>query len=158
MKSIALRIPQRRVLSMAKKSKPVKKTVLFLCTHNSARSQMAEGLVNTLYAERYAALSAGVQPTEVNPYAVEVMKELGIDLSKHRSKSITEFQGQEFDYVVTVCDNARETCPFFPGKTVLHQSFEDPAAVHGDVQQILSVFREVRDQIRDWLERVFAEE
>ena len=141
---------------MVKSTKKKKKRVLFLCTHNSARSQMAEGLLNTLYHKTYEAYSAGVQPTQVNPYAIEVMKELGIDISNHSSKHINEFQDEHFDFVVTVCDNARETCPFFPGKIVLHQSFDDPSSFHGSIEESLAVFRQVRDQIKDWLERTFG--
>ena len=91
----------------------MKKKVLFICTHNSARSQMAEGILRTLYGDRYEAYSAGTQPTKVNPYAIKVMSEIGIDISNHRSKSAEEFRGKEFDYVVTVCDNVKEACPFF---------------------------------------------
>lgn len=141
---------------MVKNKAHQKKTVLFLCTHNSARSQIAEALLNSLYGDRYTAESAGVQPTKVNPYAIEVLKEIGIDVSASQSKSVTQFQKKSFDIVVSVCDNARETCPFFPGKTVLHQSFEDPAGFHGDSETSLQVFRQVRDQIKDWIERVFG--
>ncbi|RKY02042.1 MAG: arsenate reductase ArsC, partial [Spirochaetes bacterium] len=105
----------------------MKKTILFICTHNSARSQMAEGLVNYYYSEYFQAKSAGTIPTMVNPYALAVMKELGIDISHQRSKPIEEFRNKTFDIVVTVCDSARETCPFFPGKIVLHRGFEDPS-------------------------------
>lgn len=132
-----------------------KKSVLFICTHNSARSQMAEGLLNAMYGSKYAAYSAGVQPSNVNPYAVEVMKELGIDLSKHYSKSIEDFRDMKFDYVVTVCDNAKETCPFFPGKKVLHQGFDDPSKFDGGVEDTLSAFREIRDQIKEWIMEIF---
>jgi arsenate reductase len=135
-----------------------KKTVLFLCMHNSSRSQIAEGLLNSIYGNYYQAYSAGTEPQQVNPYAIEVMKELGIDLSDHKSKSITLFQDQHFDYVVTVCDKARETCPFFPGKIILHQSFEDPSTFHGTIEETLIVFRQVRDQIKEWIMRTFAEE
>ena len=106
-------------------------TVLFLCTNNSARSQMAEGLLNTLFKEKYKAFSAGINPKKVNSYAIEVMKELGIDISNHTSKSIEEFRNMTFDFVVTVCDNAKEICPFFPGKKVLHKSFEGEGAFYG---------------------------
>ena len=110
-----------------------KQKVLFICTHNSARSQMAEGLLNALYGDRYEAYSAGTQPTEVNPYAIKVMAEMGIDISKHRSKSVEEFRGKKFDYVVTVCDHAKETCPFFPGgEKYLHQGFKDPSDLRGE--------------------------
>ncbi len=134
-----------------------KKRVLFVCTHNSARSQMAEGLVNKLYQDRNQAFSAGTEPGEVNVYAVAVMLEMGIDISHHRSKSITEFLDQNFDTVITVCDNARESCPFFPGgKKHLHKGFEDPAAFQGSQVETLAAFRRIRDQIRDWLKIEFA--
>ena len=128
-----------------------KKTVLFLCTNNSARSQMAEGLINSLFKTKYTAYSAGIKPSTVNPYAIEVMKEIGIDLSKHYSKNINDFQGQEFDFVVTVCDNAKETCPFFPGKKVIHKSFKDPAAFQGSIKETLEKFRKIRDEIKNWI-------
>lgn len=120
-----------------------KKNVLFLCTHNSARSQMAEGLLRKLSGQRYAVQSAGIRPTQVNPLAIQVMKEIGIDISNHRSKSIDEFQGTSFDVVVTVCDHAKETCPFFPGKNVLHQGFRDPITYEE--------FQQVRDEIKQWI-------
>jgi len=131
-----------------------KKRVLFLCTHNSARSQMAEGLLRTLYGSHYEAYSAGINPTNLNPYAVEVMKEIGIDISSHRSKNIEEFQGMNFDYVVTVCDYAKEACPFFPGKK-LHKGFEDPAGFQGTIEETLEVFRHTRDEIKQWIENTF---
>ncbi len=132
-----------------------KKSVLFVCTHNSARSQMAEGLLRHLYGDKYEVASAGTLPGEVNPYAVAVMKEIGIDISRHRSKSVEEFRGKTFDIVVTVCDHARETCPFFPGKRVLHRGFEDPSRARGTPEEILQKFREVRDEIFLWLKENF---
>ena len=134
----------------------MKQKVLFICTHNSARSQIAEGLLRTLCGNRYESYSAGVQPTEVNPYAVEVMKELNIDISMHRSKNIEEFRGMIFDYVVTVCDNAKESCPFFPGKIVLHQGFEDPVGFHGNRERTLEIFRRIRDEIKIWITETFV--
>jgi arsenate reductase len=128
-----------------------KKKVLFICTYNSARSQMAEGLLNTLYGDKYKAFSAGIKKTSVNPYAFEVMKEIGVDLSKHYSKNIDEFQFITFDYVVTVCDNTKESCPFFPGKKILHRNFEDPANFNGEIEETLVVFRKVRDEIKVWI-------
>ena len=133
-----------------------KQTVLFLCTHNSARSQMAEGLLNTLFKSKYQAFSAGIIPKQVNPYAIEVIKELGIDISDNRSKSIEEFRDITFDFVVTVCDNAKETCPFFPGKKILHKGFEDPANFNGEIKETLSVFRKVRDKIKQWIVENFG--
>ena len=129
-----------------------RKRVLILCTGNSARSQMAEGLLRDLAGERFEVASAGVSPTQVRPEAIAVMRELGIDISHHRSKSVDEFAAQQFDYVITVCDNANEQCPVFPGNTKrIHWSFDDPAAAQGDEQSRLAVFRRVRDQIRQQL-------
>lgn len=133
-----------------------KKRALILCTGNSARSQMAEGLLRQDAGDRFEALSAGVEPSHVRPLAVAAMREIGIDISGQRSKSVEEFSGQEFDYVITVCDNANERCPVFPGRTTrLHWSFEDPAAADGDEAAQLAVFRRVRDEIRARL-REFA--
>ena len=130
-----------------------RKRVLILCTGNSARSQMAEGLLRHLAAERFEVASAGVAPGHVRPEAVEVMRELGIDISSHRSKSVDEFLEQEFDYVITVCDNANEQCPVFPGRTKrIHWSFDDPAAAQGDESARLGFFRRVRDEISERLE------
>lgn len=130
-----------------------KKRVLILCTGNSARSQMAEGLLRKIGGDKFEVESAGIAPSLVRPEAVEAMREIGIDVSGHRSKSADEFVGQNFDYIITVCDNAKETCPVFSGQaTRIHQSFEDPppeAAL--DYQSRLKIFRRVRDEIRDWL-------
>ena len=134
----------------------MKKRVLFVCTHNSARSQMAEALLNKLYGDKYEAYSAGVEPREINPYAIKAMAEVGIDISKQRSKSIKEFLGQKFDYVVTVCDYARENCPFFPGEEIIHKSFEDPAEVEGSEEEIMERVRHVRDEIKKWIEVTFG--
>ena len=134
------------------------KKVLFLCTHNSCRSQMAEGLLNSIYGTRFIAYSAGIKPTNVNPYAIEVMKEIGIDISKHYSKSIEDFKDSNFNFVVTVCDNAKETCPFFPGKKILHKSFEDPAKINGSIEEILNLFRKIRDEIKTWIVDTFEKE
>jgi arsenate reductase (thioredoxin) len=120
--------------------------VLILCTGNSARSQMAEGLIRHLSGGRYEVHSAGTHPTTVNPLAIKAMEEIGIDISDQWSKSVDEFRGEEFDYVITVCDNAAENCPVVPGKTKrVHWSFEDPAAAEGTETQRLEVFRRVRD-------------
>ena len=130
-----------------------KKRVLILCTGNSARSQMAEGLLRHFGGDKFAVESAGVAPSSVRPEAIEAMREIDIDISAHRSKSADEFVGQEFDFIITVCDNAKETCPVFPGKaTRIHQSFEDPPPeTVGDYESRLEVFRRVRDEIRDWM-------
>lgn len=135
-----------------------KKRALILCTGNSARSQMAEGLLRHDGGTRFEASSAGTKPGHVRPEAVAAMLELGIDISHHRSKSVDEMLGQEFDYVITVCDNARESCPVFPAQTKrLHWSFDDPAAATGDEPARLAVFRRVRDEIRARL-RAFIEQ
>jgi arsenate reductase (thioredoxin) len=132
------------------------KRALILCTENSARSQMAEGLLRHDAGDRFEVASAGVEPTRVRPEAIEVMREIGIDISDHRSKSVDEFAGQDFDYVITVCDNANERCPIFPGVTKrIHWSFDDPAAVAGDIDTRLDKFRRIRDEIRHRL-RLFA--
>jgi len=129
-----------------------RKTVLILCTGNSARSQIAEGLLRHDAGDRFEVESAGTKPSQVRPEAIAVMKELGIDISGHRSKSVDEFAERKFDYVLTVCDNAKESCPIFPGHANrLHRDFEDPAAVGGSENERLAVFRRVRDQLRDYL-------
>ena len=123
--------------------------VLILCTGNSARSQMAEGLLRHDAGKVYEVFSAGTKPTHVRPEAISVMREVGIDISSHRSKSVDEFAGQDFDYVITVCDNAKESCPVFPVKTRrIHWSIEDPAAVKGSEEERLSAFRRVREELR----------
>lgn len=143
-----------------------KKKILFLCTHNSARSQMAEGLLRAIYGDRYEAYSAGVSATSVNPYAVQAMKEIGIDISSQYSKTPKEFQNLIFDMAVTVCDRAKVSCPIcstnleipteYPrARGVIHKSFEDPAAVVGSEEEKLKVFRQVRDEIKDWIFQVF---
>jgi arsenate reductase len=130
----------------------MKQRVLILCTGNSARSQMAEGLLRHDAGDRFDVASAGTRPGHVRPEAVEVMQELGIDLSSHRSKHVEEFAGQRFDFVLTVCDNARESCPVFPGHgTRLHHAFDDPAALEGTDAERLAIFRRVRDEIREFL-------
>ena len=130
----------------------MKKRVLILCTGNSARSQMAEGLLEHDARDRFEVESAGTKPGRVRPEAIVVMKELGIDISGHRSKHVQEFKDQSFDYVITVCDNAKESCPVFPGHlNRIHKGFEDPAALQGTEKERLSLFRRVRDEIRDYL-------
>ena len=131
------------------------KRILILCTGNSARSQMAEGLMREALPGNAEVFSAGTKPSFVRLEAITVMAELGIDLGGHRSKSVDEFAGQEFDYVITVCDNANEACPVFPGKTKrLHWPYEDPASVVGSREEREAAFCKVRDQIRarihDW--------
>jgi arsenate reductase len=129
-----------------------KKRILILCTGNSARSQMAEGLLRHDAGDRFEVFSAGTKPSHVRPEAVTAMRELGIDISGHRSKGVDEFTGQHFDYVLTVCDNAKESCPIFPGKAVtIHHNFEDPATLQGSEEERLALFRRVRDEIREYL-------
>ncbi len=130
----------------------MKERVLILCTGNSARSQMAEGILRHDAADRFEVESAGTKPGHVRPEAVAVMKELGIDISGHRSKHVDEFKSQSFDYVLTVCDQAKESCPIFPGDSKrLHRAFHDPAAYQGTEEERLPVFRRVRDELRDYL-------
>ena len=134
-----------------------KKRILFICVHNSARSQMAEGLVNALYGDRFQASSGGTEATRVHPAAIKAMAEIGIDISGHRSKSIDEFRDQRFDYVVMVCDDKQLDCPFFPGgKEYIHHAFDDPAVCTGTEEEILACFRRSRDVIRAWIEGVFV--
>lgn len=133
-----------------------KKRVLILCTGNSARSQMAEGLLRHDAGKRFEVESAGTKPSFVRPEAIAAMGELGIDISGHRSKSVKDFDGQKFDYVITVCDSARESCPvFFGGADRLYKSFDDPAAFDGSEEDRLNLFRRVRDELRGYL-REFA--
>jgi arsenate reductase len=133
-----------------------KKRVLILCTGNSARSQMAEGLLRHDAGEQFEVESAGTKPSSVRPEAIIAMRELGIDIGGHRSKSVKEFDGQKFDYVITVCDSARESCPvFFGAAERLHHSFDDPAALDGSEEERLNLFRRVRGELRGYL-REFA--
>lgn len=121
-----------------------------MCTSNSCRSQIAEGLLRHLAGDKFEVFSAGVEPTQVNPLAIKVMDEIGIDISKQRSKSVREFLNQQFDYVVTVCDYARQTCPVFPGKyEKIYWNLEDPAEVQGTEDEKLLIFRKVRNQIKE---------
>jgi len=150
-----------------------KKKVLFLCYHNSARSQMAEGLLRSMFGDSYEVYSAGIEATVVDPRAVEVMKEIGIDISAHRSKVAQEFQDTVFDIAITVCDRARQNCPVCStplelpdkqpklagqpqAKEVIHKSFKDPADVVWSEEEQLEVFRHVRDEIKDWIILTFG--
>jgi arsenate reductase len=136
----------------------MKKRVLFICTHNSARSQMAEGLLRSLFGERYEVFSAGTEPGEVNPNSIEVMKEIGLDISSHYSKNVKDFINEDFDYVITVCGGAKETCPFFPGeKQQFHIDFEDPSSFSGSEEEKTDKFREIRDKLKKWIEEFFNE-
>jgi arsenate reductase len=117
---------------------------------------MAEGLLNHYHGERFKAYSAGTEATRVNPAAIQALADIGIDISGQHSKRIDTFKGKSFDIVVTVCDNARESCPFFPGKRVLHRSFRDPSSVSGGEEEMLKAFIEVRDEIRAWIDEEFT--
>jgi arsenate reductase len=130
----------------------MKKRVLILCTGNSARSQMAEGLLLHIGKGEFEVESGGTKPSFVRPEAIAVLKEIGIDIFTNHSKSVEEFAGREFDFVITVCDNAHENCPYFPAQTkLIHHSFADPAAVEGDEETRLRAFRKVRDEIYRFL-------
>ena len=130
-----------------------KSRVLILCTGNSARSQMAEGILRDYVGEKIEVFSAGVNPSSLRPEAIQVMKEIGIDISGQRAKSVTEFTGQQFEYLITVCDNAKEVCPVFPGRArQIHHNFEDPPPISiGSEEERLAIFRRVRDEIRAWI-------
>lgn len=130
--------------------------VLFVCTHNSARSQMAEGILRDLYGDRFDVYSAGTEPSRVNPYAVRVMDEIGIDISHYTSKNLDIYAGMPFDAVVTVCDRVNETCPAFTGGgKKLHKGFVDPAGFSDRDDEIMAGFRTVRDEIKCWIESEF---
>ena len=144
-----------------------KKKVLFLCTHNSARSQMAEGLLRAMHGDKYEAYSAGIVATSVDSLAVLVMKEMGIDISAQRSKTSSEFEDTIFDLAVTVCDRARQACPICStrlelpsslpkAREIIHRSFEDPAAASGSREEQIEVFRRVRDEIANWISLTFG--
>ncbi len=144
-----------------------KKKVLFLCTHNSARSQMAEGFLRAMCPDKYEACSAGVEATTVDPRSVRAMAEIGIDISAQRSKAAQEFQDTIFDLAVTVCDRAKQACPICstqldqPGKyprarEVIHRSFADPAVAAGSDEAQLKAFRRVRDEIKEWIAQTFG--
>ena len=137
----------------------MKKRVMFICTNNSCRSQMAEGIVNHELGDKVEAYSAGTTPTSVNPRAIQSMAEVGIDIFRHRSKSMEEFSGQNFDYVITLCDSANEQCPlFFGGVKKMHMGFDDPAAATGSEEEIMAAFRRVRDEIKTKLLEFFTNE
>jgi arsenate reductase len=136
----------------------MKPKVLFLCTGNSARSQMAEGYLRHVAGDQFEPLSAGIEPKGLNPLAVEAMREIGIDISKQQSKDVVSLLGQHVPFVVTVCDNAKERCPIFPGTwEFLHWSFEDPAEATGTHEERLAVFRRVRDEMIEHIDKRFIE-
>ncbi|MBP6916403.1 MAG: arsenate reductase ArsC [Smithellaceae bacterium] len=137
----------------------MKKRVLFLCTSNSCRSQMAEGVTNHFFGDKLEAFSAGTQASYVNPLAIEVLKEIGIDISGHRSKNLSEFDGQKFDYVITLCGDANEACPLYIGGTKkIHIGFDDPAKATGNSEEIHQEFRRVRDEIKEKLTAFWCKE
>ena len=132
-------------------------SVLIICTGNAARSQMAEGLLKHICGDEFDVYSAGTHPWVVRPGAIEAMAEVGIDISKNRSKSVNEFVGKNIDFVLTVCDSARAECPTFPARTrQIHHAFEDPVYAEGDLEARRAAFRRVRDQIREYLEKEFV--
>jgi arsenate reductase len=136
-----------------------KSRVLFICTHNSARSRMAEGYLRSRYGHLFEVGSAGTEIREVHPVAIAVMEEIGIDISGHRSKLIDEFFDRGTDIVVTVCDSAHRSCPFFPGaKTTIHAAFPDPSPCTGTPEECLTQFRQVRDNIMTWIDSIFVPE
>nr|WP_319540859.1 arsenate reductase ArsC [uncultured Methanospirillum sp.] len=131
----------------------MKQNVLFICTHNSARSQMAEGYLNATYGDQYQGLSAGTEVTRVHPLAIRAMEEIGIDITHHRSKALIEFFDLDIDLVVTVCDSANAACPMFPGaKQMVHVSFPDPSGATGNEEEQMKIFRQVRDEIITWID------
>jgi arsenate reductase len=140
----------------------VKKKILFLCTHNAARSQMAEGFVNARYSDRYEAYSAGSEPRDVHSCAIEVMGEEGIDIASQRAKPLDEYLDASFDYVVTMCAAAQERCPTFPGAffpggvEYIHHAFDDPLSDAGPEGAPCTSFRRVRDEVREWIDVTFG--
>ena len=133
-----------------------KKRILFVCTHNASRSQMAEGLLRAHCGDRFEVFSAGTEPGSVHPLAIRVMSEIGIDISGHTSEHIDIYYDTLMDYVVTVCDHAAETCPYVPARIeIIHRSFSDPSAIEGSKEERLQAFREAREEIRTWLQERF---
>ncbi len=134
-----------------------KKQVIFICTQNAGRSQMAEGYLKTRYGDRYEVFSAGTHPTAVSRKAIAVMQEIGVDISGNRSKSIAEFAGKPMDLAVMLCDNASAVCPVFPGAAkTLHKSFPDPGRLSGTAEDIMQGVRQIRDQITSWIDSEFG--
>jgi len=134
-----------------------KKSVLFVCTHNAVRSQMAEASLNNVYGDRFSAFSAGSDPTQIDPLVISVLSEIGIDASNHCSKGLNVFKDSKLDYVVTVCDKAQEACPYFPGGNLrIHKSFSDPSKFQGCHEDVINEYRRVRDEIKNWIEKEFS--
>jgi arsenate reductase len=135
----------------------MKERVLFICTHNSARSPIAEGYLNARYRDRFDACSAGTEATRIHPMAITVMEEIGIDISQHRSKTLDEFLGKSIDRVGSVCDTLYGACPIFPGaKRTIHKSYPDPSNFSGSDEEVLEQFRRVRDEIITWIDTEFG--
>ena len=136
---------------------PQKKKVLFICIHNAARSQMAEAILNKLYGDRYTAFSAGTDPTQIDPLVVLVMREIGVDVSNCRSKELKIFKDSAIDYVITLCDQAKESCPYFPGGIEhLHKGFSDPSEFKGKAEDVINGYRRIRDGTQNWIEKEFG--
>jgi arsenate reductase len=134
-----------------------KTRVLFMCTANAARSQIAEGLLRAKYGERYEVFSAGTRQSKVSTRAISVMQEIGIDISHHRSKTLAGLEGETFDLAVTLCDNAHTVCPIIPGaKKTIHKGFSDPHLTPGIEEEILDGYRKVRDEISSWIDTTFS--
>ncbi len=135
-----------------------RKRVLFICSHNAARSQMAEGYLRASHGDRFEAFSAGTKASTLSPYAIQVMQEIGVDISRHRSKSLHEFASREMDVAIIVCDAAKSACPFFPwAKVTLHAIFRNPKEFAGTDDEIINGFREIRDEITGWIDRFVSE-
>ena len=136
---------------------PQKKSVLFICIHNAARSQMAEAILNKLYGDRYTAFSAGTDPTQIDPLVVLVMREIGVDVSDCRSKGLNLFNNSNMDYAITLCDQAKESCPYYPGGIEhLHKGFSDPSELKGKTEDVINGYRRIRDEIQNWIEKEFG--
>ena len=131
---------------------------MFLCTHNSARSQIAEAYLNHYHGDRYIAKSAGTHPTSLNPYVFKVMAEDGINISKAKSKNVEEFLDVNFDIVVTVCGGAKESCPIFPRDEIIHHGFRDPSVFSGNDKEVTDQTRMIRDEIKEWIKSFFSDE
>ena len=139
------------------KINPQKKSVLFICIHNAARSQMAEAILNKLYGDRYTAFSAGTDPTQIDPLVVLVMREIGVDVSNCWSKGLSLFKDTTKDYVITLCDQAKESCPYFPGGIDhRHKGFSDPSELKGKTEDVINGYRRIRDEIQNWIEKEFG--
>ena len=136
-----------------------RRTILFICMGNASRSQMAEGYVNAKLGDMYQASSGGLTPSKVSRKAITVMDEIGIDISDQRSKSVEEFYGKEFDYVVTLCDEAEDECPhFYRGKDYIHRGFKDPNKAKGTEEELMVIYRQTRDDLIKWIDNIFGSE